>query len=64
MTFSQNDVWIQTQATVFSAEWISPEGEVRGCWNVSYGYRAGGEYQSGKFVNWASDADVTYRKNR
>jgi hypothetical protein len=55
--------WQSKEATIYSAEWIDPQGEQRGCWRVTYSYRVGDEYYSGQFTDWSSGDISSYRKN-
>jgi hypothetical protein len=55
--------WQSKEATIYSAEWIDPQGEQRGCWRVAYSYRVGDEYYSGQFTDWSSADISSYRKN-
>jgi hypothetical protein len=55
--------WQSKEATIYSAEWIDPQGEQRGCWRVTYSYRVGDEYYSGQFTDWSSEDISSYRKN-
>jgi hypothetical protein len=51
------------EATIYSAEWIDPQGEQRGCWQGTYSYRVGEEYYGGQFTDWSSADISSYRKN-
>jgi hypothetical protein len=55
--------WQSEQAAIYSAEWIDPQGEQRGCWRVTYSYRVGDEYHGGQFTDWSSADISSYRKN-
>jgi Protein of unknown function (DUF3592) len=63
METSGQGSWQSKEATIYSAEWIDPQGEERGCWQVTYSYRVGEEYYSGKFTDWSSADISSYRKN-
>jgi hypothetical protein len=54
--------WIATNASVYSADYIEPNGEERPLWSVTYSYRVGEEYYSGQFADFASDDVVSYHK--
>ena len=62
MKVGQSTIWTPTEATVYSAEWIDPQGENRGCWQVSYSYRVGDDYFSGQFTDFSSEGASTYQK--
>lgn len=54
--------WHSTNATIYSAEWIDPEGKSRGCWRVTYSYWVDGQIYSGSMTDFATDTEVNYRK--
>ena len=62
-TMKQNGNWIATDASVYSADYVEPNGEERPFLNVTYSYRIGEEYYTGQFADFASDADVSYHKD-
>jgi hypothetical protein len=55
--------WCTTTATIYSAEWIPPEGRYRGCWKISYSYWVNGEIYSGFMTDFATDSEVAYHKD-
>ncbi len=46
----QNGNWIATDASVYSADYIEPNGEERPFWKVTYSYRVGEEYYRGSLL--------------
>jgi hypothetical protein len=63
MRIAKQGSWQSREATIYSAEWIDPQGEQRGCWQITYSYRVGDEYYSGEFTDWSSADISSYRKN-
>ena len=55
--------WNVTDATIYSTEWIEPQGRDRGCWRVTYSYWVDGQIYSGSMTDFATDAEVDYHKD-
>jgi hypothetical protein len=54
--------WNVKDATIYSAEWIEPQGKNRGCWRVTYSYWVDAQIYSGSMTDFATDAEVNYQK--
>jgi hypothetical protein len=63
MRIAKQSSWQSKEATIYSAEWTDPQGEQRGCWQITYSYRVGDEYYSGEFTDWSSADISSYRKD-
>ena len=55
-------VWVAIDATIYTADYIEPNGTERPFWHVTYSYRVSDEYYSGEFTDFATDSEVEYHK--
>jgi len=60
---SEGQKWTTTNATIYTADYVEPNGEQRPFWHLTYSYRVGDEYYSGECTDFSTDSEMEYHPN-